>query len=90
MEIKIVGRWVSCAMKECLACQTLRERTVEALKELGLDIQIKKCESEEEYLSYGVILPPLLVINGKVKIMGKVPTKNRIKEIINAELKTRS
>jgi protein-disulfide isomerase len=85
MEIKIVGRWIDGAMKECLACQTLRKRTVEALKELGLDIQIKNCESEKEYLSYGVILTPLLVINGKIKIMGKVPTKNRIKEIIKGE-----
>ena len=86
MEIKIVGRWVNGAMKECLACQTLRKRINEALKELCLDIQIKNCESEEEYSSYGVIFPPLLVINSKVRIMGKVPTKNRIKEIIKREL----
>lgn len=86
MEIKIVGRWVNGAMKECLACQTLRKRITEALKELGIDVVIKNCESEDEYLSYGVIVPPLLVINSKVKIMGKIPTKNRIKEIIKGEL----
>ncbi len=86
MEIKIVGRWVDDRMKECLACQTLRKRIYEALKELGLDLNVKNCESEKEYLSYGVILTPLLVINGKVKIMGKVPTKNRIKEIVKGEL----
>ncbi|MBL7130010.1 MAG: thioredoxin family protein [Candidatus Omnitrophica bacterium] len=86
MEIKVVGRWVNGTMKECLACQTLRKRLKEALEELSLDIQIKNCESEEEYLSYGVIFTPLLVINGKVKLMGKVPTKNRIKEIIERQL----
>ncbi len=90
MEIKIVGRWIDGAMKDCLACQTLRKRIEEALKELRLDIKIKNCESEQEFLSYGVVLTPLLVINGKVKIMGKVPTKNRLKEIINAEAKTQS
>lgn len=86
MEIRIVGRWINGAMKECLACQTLRKRVTEALKELGADFPIKNCESEEEYLSYGVIVPPLLVINGKIKIMGKIPTKNRIIEIIKGEL----
>ena len=86
MEIRIVGRWINNAMKECLACQTLRKRIIEASKELGLDMPVKNCESEEEYLSYGVIITPLLVINGKVKIMGKVPTKNRIKEIIKGEM----
>jgi len=86
MEIRLVGRWVNGAMKDCLACQTLRKRVVEALKELGIDTPIKNCESEEEYLSYGVILTPLLVINSKIKIMGKVPTKNRIKEIIKGEM----
>lgn len=87
MEIKIVGRWIDGKMKECLACQTLRKRLEEALHELDLAVPIKTCESEQEYLSYGLILTPLLVINGEIKIMGKVPTKNRIKEIISAELK---
>lgn len=86
MEIRLVGRWVNGAMKECLGCQTLRKRVNEALKELCVDMPIKNCESEQEYLSYGVIVPPLLVINGKVKIMAKIPTKNRIKEIIKGEL----
>lgn len=86
MEIKIVGKWENGAMKECLACRTLRSRIREALKELKLDLEIKSCASEKEYLSYGVIITPLLVINNRIKIMGKVPTKNRIKEIIQGEL----
>jgi len=86
MEIRIVGRWINGSMKECLGCQTLRKRTLEALKELEIDVEIKNCGSENEYLSYGVMVPPLLVINNKVKIMGKIPTKNRIKEIIKGEL----
>ncbi|MCX5713702.1 MAG: thioredoxin family protein [Candidatus Omnitrophica bacterium] len=86
MELKIVGKWINGAMQECLACRTLRQRTQEALKELKINTDIKNCISEKEYLAYGVIITPLLVINNKIKIMGKVPTKNRIKEIIQGEL----
>lgn len=86
MEIRIVGRWVNGAMKECLGCQTLRKRTNDALAELGVKADIINCQSENEYLSYGVIVPPLLIINNKIKIMGKIPTKNRIKEIIKGGL----
>lgn len=90
MEIKVVSRWVDCTPQECPSCHSLKKRVEEALEELGLDIEVKNCDNKAEYESYGVIVTPLLIINGKIKIMGKVPTKDRIKEIINAEIKTRS
>ncbi|MFH1853897.1 MAG: thioredoxin family protein [Candidatus Omnitrophota bacterium] len=86
MEIKVVSRWVSCTPEECPSCHSLKKRVEEALEELGIDVEVKNCESKEEYESYGVIVTPLLIINSKIKAMGNVPTKNRIKELIKEEM----
>ncbi len=64
MEIRVVSKWVDCTPQECPSCHSLKLRVQEAWKELGLDIEVKDCESKKEYESYGVIVTPLLIING--------------------------
>lgn len=87
MQIKIVGRWESGQPKQCVLCVGLRERLQEALQELGLShIPIEECKSQEEYDSYGVFTAPLLIINQKVKLAGRVPPKEMLKEFLKFEL----
>lgn len=87
MKIKIVGRWEDGRPLSCDACLELERLLRLALDELGLhDLPIEQCASEEEYKSYGVIATPVLVINGKIKMAGKVPPKEMLKEFIRFEL----
>jgi predicted DsbA family dithiol-disulfide isomerase len=45
-----------------------------------------KVEDMQRIMSYGVMSTPALVINGVVKLAGKVPNKARIIEILEKEL----
>ncbi|MDD5506419.1 MAG: thioredoxin family protein [Candidatus Omnitrophica bacterium] len=88
MKIKIIGRWVNGKALKCDACLELERLVQLALDELHLKgILIEKCASEEEYNSYGIVATPLLIINGIVKMSGKVPPKEMLKEFLKFELK---
>ena len=80
MEIKILR------IKECQKCRLLRERLEQVLKELGLNVPIGYPKDMDDFLSYGVAQTPALVINGKIKSMGKVPLKNMLKRLIQEEI----
>lgn len=63
----------------CLKCQKLAERTEEAAKSLGIQYQIEKVEDIKQIIAFGVMMTPALVVNGEVKVSGRVPN---IEEII--------
>lgn len=87
MRIKIIGRWQNGAPLRCDACLELERLVQLSLVELGVkDISVEQCISEEEYKSYGVVITPVLVINGVAKIAGKVPPKEMLKEFLKFEL----
>ncbi|MDD5560702.1 MAG: thioredoxin family protein [Candidatus Omnitrophica bacterium] len=88
MKIKIVGRWLNGKALKCDACLELERLVQLALDELGIKgISIEKCASEEEYNSYGVVLTPVLIINGVIRMSGKVPPKEMLKEFLKFEFK---
>lgn len=87
MEIKVIGRWQDGRPLKCSVCMELERLVRAALEELqAKDICLKQCVSEEEYNSFGVVAAPLLVINGAVKMSGKAPPKEMLKELIKFEL----
>jgi len=87
MRIKIVGRWLNNKPLRCDACLELERLIQLSLGELGVkDILVEQCSSEEEYNSYGVMVTPILIINGVIKMSGKVPPKEMLKEFLKFEL----
>jgi len=87
VRIKIVERWVNNRPLKCDACLELERLLRIVLDELGLvNVDIQRCASEEEYNSYGVIATPVLIINDKIKMSGKVPPKEMLKEFLKFEL----
>lgn len=87
MRIKIIGRWQNGLALRCDACLELERLVQLSLVELGIkDISVEQCTSEEEYKSYGVVVTPVLIINGAAKIVGKVPPKEMLKEFLKFEL----
>ena len=75
MEIKVLG-------PGCSKCKHLEQRTIEAVKELGIEARIEKIDHIVQIMKYGVMSTPALVINEKVVMSGSLPSVSEIKELI--------
>jgi small redox-active disulfide protein 2 len=75
MEIKILGTG-------CSKCKTLEKLTKEVLVENNFEASVIKVEDIMQIMNYGLMSTPGLVIDGKVVISGRVPSKNEIKQQI--------
>lgn len=72
MEIKVLG-------PGCANCKKLEKLVEEAVKELGLHDPVIKVTDIKEIMEMGVMSTPALVLDGKVKFSGRVPSKAEIK-----------
>lgn len=72
MKIEVLGMG-------CQKCSNLYEAAKQAAAELGLNPEIVKVEDIKEIMKYGVMNTPALVVDGVVKVSGKVPGKDEIK-----------
>ena len=72
MKIEILGTG-------CPKCKKLAELAEQAVKESGIEAEITKITEINEIMNYGVMITPALVIDGKVKIAGKIPSLEEIK-----------
>ena len=66
----------------CPKCTKLAENAEAAAKELGLDYSIEKVTKLDEIMAFGVMITPALVVDGKVKIVGKVPSPAQIQRML--------
>lgn len=66
----------------CPKCRKLEAEAKEAADALGLEYEIVKVTDIQKIISYGVMMTPALVVDGKVKITGKVPSVDELKELI--------
>jgi len=65
----------------CPKCKKLAENAEAAVKELGIEYEIVKVTAINEILKFGVMMTPALVVDGEVKVAGKVPSLNEVKEV---------
>ena len=79
MNIKILGAG-------CSNCSKMEKVAREAIKDLGIEAEVKKVEDMSEIMSYGVMSTPTLVIDEQVKLVGKVPNKAKMMEIIKQSM----
>ena len=75
MKIEVLGMG-------CANCNRLYQNALEAVKQSGKEVQVTKVEDIQKIMSYGVLSTPALVVDGVVKMTGKVPKVNEIKEWI--------
>ncbi len=66
----------------CAKCEKLAQTTETAAKELGLDYQMEKVKDLNAIMSFGVMMTPALVVDGVVKVMGKVPSVDELKAML--------
>lgn len=72
MEIKVLG-------PGCPNCLRLEAMCREIVDELGINAKVEKITDVNLFPSYGVWLSPGLIINGELKIQGKMPTPATLK-----------
>ena len=65
MSIKVLG-------SGCKFCHELYENTKEAVKNIGLSVEVEYVTDLEQVMGYGVISMPGLVVDEKVASTGKV------------------
>ena len=56
----------------CKSCHEMYENAKEAVKNVGLSVEVEYITDMEKVMGYGVMSMPALVINEKVVSMGKV------------------
>ncbi len=66
----------------CPRCEELAKRTEEAAKALGVDYELEKVKDLNQMMSMGVFMTPALVVDGQVKVVGKVPSEEEIKKML--------
>ena len=66
----------------CQKCEQLAETAKQAADMLGIEYELEKVTKINDIMSFGVMVTPALVVDGQVKIVGKVPNVEEIKELL--------
>jgi small redox-active disulfide protein 2 len=75
MDIKVLG-------PGCAKCQSLEKTVKEVVSALKLDIKVEEIKDMKKIMQYPILMTPGLVINEKVVMSGKVPSKAEVERLI--------
>jgi small redox-active disulfide protein 2 len=66
----------------CAKCNRLEKNVQKAVKEAGIQAEVKKIEDLNEIMNRGVMMTPALFIDGEAVAVGKVPSADEIKSML--------
>ncbi len=66
----------------CPKCQKLTANTEIAAQRLGVEYELEKVKEVNEIMKFGVMMTPALVVDGEVKVVGKVPSSEEIQSML--------
>ena len=66
----------------CAKCGKLYEVTEQAARELGVPYEISKVTDLKQMMALQVMVTPALVVDGTVKVAGRVPSVDEIKKLL--------
>lgn len=75
MEIKVLG-------PGCAKCRKTEELVKETVAESGVEANVEKVTDIMKIAGYGVMGTPAVVVDGEVKSVGKIPSKEDIRSWI--------
>jgi small redox-active disulfide protein 2 len=75
MKIEILGTG-------CAKCNALEATTRAAAQRLGFAFELSHVTDIRRFASYGVLLTPALVIDGKVRLAGRTASEKEITKIL--------
>jgi len=67
----------------CPKCRKTEENAKKAVKELGIDAEVVHIYDQLQMISRGITASPALMIDGELKVAGRVPTVEEIKKLIS-------
>jgi small redox-active disulfide protein 2 len=75
IEIKVLG-------PGCPKCKTTYSNVLEALKKTNMEANVEKVEDIEEMMKYNVLTTPVLMINGEIKVKGRIAQVSEIVDLL--------
>ena len=69
----------------CAKCNALTQVTEQAAQALGLPYELEKVTDLNQIMKFGVMLTPALVVDGRVKVQGKVPNPAELKALLQSQ-----
>ena len=66
----------------CKKCKQTTAVVEEVVKENNLNADVVKVEDIQEIMKYNIMSTPAVVVNEEVKIVGKVPSKTEVLELL--------
>lgn len=78
MRIEILG-------SGCPRCKKTTENAEQALKELGIEAEVVKVRKLDEITRYGVVMTPALVVDGEVRVSGRIPSVEEVKRLLTKD-----
>lgn len=74
----------------CYRCLT----TFEIAKTVAVELQLKNCEihkinayDKSTIEKYGLVITPAVAIDGKIVVLGRIPSKDQMKQLLNTNTK---
>lgn len=80
MKIEVLGTG-------CAKCKQLEKDVYSALAELNIAADVSKVQDIQKIMSYKIMSTPALVVDGQVKIAGRLPRKEELHSYLNDALK---
>jgi small redox-active disulfide protein 2 len=75
MKIQILG-------SGCAKCRQLTAVAEQAAHDMGIEYELEKVTDIKRYADYGVMFTPALVVDGEVKVSGRVPSVDEARKFL--------
>ncbi|MDX2436590.1 MAG: thioredoxin family protein [Acidobacteriota bacterium] len=66
----------------CPRCENLAKLTKQAADQLGIEYELEKLTDIKRFIEFGLMMTPGLVVDGELKVQGKVPSIDDIKTML--------
>ena len=76
MRIQVLG-------SGCPTCKKLHKNTTEAVNNLQIEAEVEYISDIQKIIEMGVMSSPVLAINGKSIVSGRVPSAREVEKIIS-------
>jgi small redox-active disulfide protein 2 len=66
----------------CAKCQKLADAAEAAARDLGVDYRLEKITDINRFAEFGVMMTPAMVVDGELKVSGKIPTDHALRQML--------
>ncbi len=71
----------------CVSCNNLQRLLIEIMQDMGIAADVVQVHDLDEIGRFGVMRTPALLINGRVKCAGVVPSRAQVEEWLRQEVR---